>query len=178
VRGTLYVVNASPSNTITASYFGEISRLIKTGNRIDALQFYVYPDGTGPADRTTLGQTIIIPVVPPTGPDSREFIINESYNSSSDPVATYLNTLLQASQPIVVRGTTKDAIEAGGVANATTGTNPSGHVFTDEDVTNPAVNYSVIDDGGTLTMVTSFGQNMAVTNITNFSGITLTAGNF
>jgi VCBS repeat-containing protein len=171
VRGTLYVV--SQSNNITASYFGEIFRLVKTGSRVDALQFYDYPNGAGPADRQTPAQTIIIPIVPTS---TRNFQIGSSFGSSSDPVDTYLNSLLQSSRPTIVRATTKDAIEAGGVANTSLGINPAGHVFNDGDITNPRFNYSIENSSGSPVMVTSSGQNLAVKNITNSSNLTALAG--
>jgi|LakMenEpi03Aug12_release.lakeMendotaPanAssembly.Ray.scaffolds.fasta_scaffold508336_2 hypothetical protein len=43
VRGRYYVINAS--NQVVAYYYGEITRLVKTGSTAIACQFYVYPGG-------------------------------------------------------------------------------------------------------------------------------------
>jgi VCBS repeat-containing protein len=170
VRGRLYVVNAS--NQVDAEYFGEISRLVKTGSRVDALQFYVYPIAP-PADRQTPGQTIIIPIV-----DSsvRTFSIGQTLGSSSDPVGPALNELLAVSQPEVVRPTAKDAIESGGVANAILGTNPTGHIFTDGDITNPYTNYTIDTSVTPNLMVAASGGAMQVTDVSNSLGTSSAAG--
>jgi VCBS repeat-containing protein len=129
-RGTLSVV--STSNEVTASYFGEITRLFKDGSTVTGLQFFVYPDGyePGSGDRQTVSETSILIDI------SAGFEIGRSYKTSSDPVSSALNALLPANT-LTANDDTGAAIEAGGNLNATPGETASGNILnndTDDDV--------------------------------------------
>jgi len=87
VRGRYYVINAS--NEVIAYYYGEITRLVKTGSTVIACQFYVYPGGDS-ARRSEPGQTLLINI-------SGSFSPGQIIKTSSDPIPTVLNNLLQAS---------------------------------------------------------------------------------
>lgn len=86
VRGTLYAVDAA--DQIIGSYFGEISRLLKSGSNVQAFQFYVYGEGQPlPPGNQTPQLTIIINSTAALAPG--QFV-----KTSSDPVSPALNRLL------------------------------------------------------------------------------------
>ena len=86
VRGTLYAVDAN--NKIVGSYFGEISRLLKTGSTVTACQFFVYQPGqTSAPGNTTPQQTIMINL-------SATLFNGLAINTSSDPVDAALNKMM------------------------------------------------------------------------------------
>jgi len=87
VAGTLYAVDAD--NQIIGVYYGEISRLLKSGSNVIACQFYVYgPDQVlPPSNSSPPQQTIMINI-------SANLFEGLSIKTSSDPVDKALNKLL------------------------------------------------------------------------------------
>lgn len=126
VQGTLYAIDAD--GLVVGSYYGEISRLVKSGSTVYAGQFFVYPNG----DNTATGDpstTILIDFG--TG---GAFSTGQAIRTSSDPVDTALNNLLL--QPISPEAMADDGIahESGGTANASAPANasPTGNLLTND----------------------------------------------
>ena len=125
-RGYLYVVNSS--NVVTQKFFGEITRLYKSGSNVIGLQYYVYPPGyvAGSGDRTTITNNSILIDLGPAG-----FVSGANYNTSSDPISTALNALLKP-EPAVSVADTGIALEKGGLNNNTGGADASGNVLSND----------------------------------------------
>jgi hypothetical protein len=87
IVGTLYAVDAD--NQIIGVYYGEISRLLKSGSNVIACQFYVYGPGEvlPPSNSSPPQQTIMINI-------SANLFEGLSIKTSSDPVDKALNKLL------------------------------------------------------------------------------------
>jgi len=134
VKGTIHVLDAN--NKITASFFGEISRLLKVGSSAVGLQFYVYPAGTSSPGGPS--QSLLIDVY---GTDSTVLATGQAQKTSSDPVATALNGMLPTNQLPIANADVAIAVEAGGTLNGTLGTNPSGNLLSND--TGAGVNYVV-----------------------------------
>ncbi len=134
VRGTYYAINAS--NEVTASFYGEVTRLVKIGSNVIACQFYVYPNPADPLDTGSPAQTILINI-------SGTFASGQTIKTSSDPVAAFLNSQLpQVSSPAAVAdaGT---AVEAGGLNNAVPGSDAIGNLLTNDS--GASTDYSIDD---------------------------------
>ena len=125
VRGTLYAIDAS--NNIVGSWFGEVSRLFKVGSAAVACQFYVYPNPNNITTNTP-NTTIFIDFYGATP----NFAPGQIVKTSSDPVATALNSLLPVNTPPNAFPNTSEAIEAGGLLNAISGIPASGNMTSDD----------------------------------------------
>ena len=164
VRGTLYAIDAN--NNIVGKYYGEISRLIKIGSAPVSAQMYVYP--TSDPNVTNINATTIIVDFYATAPT---FNTGDIAKTSSDPVASALNSLLPANQPPAANPDTGFPTEAGGLNNATPGTNATGNVISGSD-TDPNSTYVVdlvnnkvltVQDTLTVTQVSNTGAGTSVT---------------
>ena len=175
VRGTLYGIDGS--NNIVCQYFGEVSRLVKTGSTVEACQFYVYPDPGAVSDPTkittgTPATTILINI-------GGTFTSGQSVNTSSDPVASALNKLIAANSAPVAAADTATADEAGGIANGTAGSDPSGTVVGNDTDANTfyvvdTVNNRIIESSDTLTVT---GLSNAASGASGTPGANTTSAN-
>ena len=136
VRGNLYAIDAN--NNIVGKYYGEISRLIKIGSAPVSAQMYVYP--TSDPNVTNINATTIIVDFYATAPT---FKTGDIAKTSSDPVASALNSLLPVNQAPTAVADVSAALEAGGLNNTTAGSNAAGNVIANSD-TDPNSTY-VID---------------------------------
>ncbi|MDO9025848.1 VCBS domain-containing protein, partial [Zwartia sp.] len=163
VRGNIHVVDAN--NKITASFYGEISRLLKVGSTAVGLQFYVYPTGT--TTTNVLSQTLLIDVY---GTDSTVLATGQTQKTSSDPVAAALNAMLPANQPPVANADAGIAVEAGGSLNGTLGSNATGNMLSNDTDSN--VTYVV--DLVTMELKTVYDKLSFTTIKNNSTGSTAT----
>lgn len=118
VRGTLYAIDAN--GLVVGSYYGEISRLVKSGSIVQAGQFFVYPNGDNTATRAP-STTILIDFG--TG---GEFFELQTIRTSSDPVDTAMNNLLPQPTPPDAMADDGLAHEPGGIDNGSLPTDLSG----------------------------------------------------
>ncbi|TFH71702.1 DUF4347 domain-containing protein, partial [Gammaproteobacteria bacterium LSUCC0112] len=168
VRGTLYAINAS--NQVVGSYFGEVSRLVKTGANVEAATLYVYPDPANPSATGTPSTTILI-----NFGLGRSFATGNEVRTSSDPVDSALNKLLGAPQAPTASADTDTAYEQGGAANATSDAgdgdpahpNASGNTLSND--TGGITTYSIVSNA----LVISTTNGLTVTQVTSqLSGAT------
>ena len=137
-RGRLYAVDGS--NNIVHSWYGEMTRLEKSGSTTRGLQFYVYPNAASPSTGTA-AQTFLI-ANPNVG---FAYVVGQSYNTSSDPVSPELNKLLTANQA----PTATADVATGSMATWTNNTSVptttplTGNVLTNDSDINKT--YSVVD---------------------------------
>ncbi|MEB3166162.1 MAG: VCBS domain-containing protein [Cyanobacteriota bacterium] len=101
-RGWLYAFDKT-TRLVSNKWLGEITRLYKTpGNTIPGLQFYVYPSQSESyvANRTTYATSILLDI------GGAGFQTGQYYTTSSDPVSTFLNSLLPTNTaPVAVNDT-------------------------------------------------------------------------
>lgn len=178
VRGWLYAIDTN--NNIVGKYYGEISRLIKEGSAPVAAQMYVYNDPQQPGITNQLATTIILDFYKDRAPT---LATGQIAKTSSDPVASALNSLLPVNQPPTANPDTGFALEAGGLNNATPGSNASGNVISGSD-TDPNSTYVVdlasnklitVQDVLTITKVSNASAGTTTTTVaasgTNINGL-------
>ncbi|WP_310568222.1 VCBS domain-containing protein, partial [Hydrogenophaga sp.] len=159
VVGTLYAINSS--NAVVTSFRGEISRLVKTGSRVEGLQFYQYDDGETTADGTP--HTTIVIDLGVSGATTL-FATDSVVRTSSDPVDDALNALLGGTQTAIdASNDTDTALESGGVNNTTVPVDAqaNGNLLTNDS--GGTANYSA--SGGTL--VSSSAGDLSVTRVSS-----------
>ncbi|MFO7629217.1 MAG: VCBS domain-containing protein [Prochlorococcaceae cyanobacterium] len=135
VRGTLYAINAN--NQVVGTYYGEISRLYKTGSTVQAAQMFVYPDPNNVNNTGSPSTTIFIDFGLVGGPS---FNPGQLVKTSSDPVDTALNKLL-APAPLAATPLSNDgALEAG----TSPGAEATGGLFS--GISGGATAYSIVNN--------------------------------
>ncbi|MGK0224616.1 MAG: VCBS repeat-containing protein, partial [Limisphaerales bacterium] len=170
-------------------YYGEISRLIKTGSYVDGMQMYLYKDeATSSGSSRDLNASLIIvrdglsgtqfnyddPAT--TGVD--EFS-ETNIGTSSDPVASALNDMLEPFS-VTASADAATAQEAGGVNNATAGYDATGTIA--DNVTATGKSYSIV--GGKLVETSGVGTLTEIVapdgtlHSVNAAGATIITGSY
>ncbi|WP_312853655.1 VCBS domain-containing protein, partial [Zwartia sp.] len=183
VRGWLYVVNET--NFVQESFYGEVSRLLKTAsNNIVGIQFYVYPVPSAPSTGG-LGQTLLVDL---NANSDLVLIPGQTQRTSSDPVSTFLNSLLPANvAPIAVNDSGSASMASCTVPTPTSETTATGNVLSNDsgsNITYKIVGNQMVEDRGALSVTTiaSSGTGASAvltvgsTSINNGSTVTGTYG--
>ncbi|GHC98419.1 hypothetical protein GCM10007320_54090 [Pseudorhodoferax aquiterrae] len=146
------------SSGVDQSIYGVASRQFKSNGVTNGFYFYA-PGADGVIGTGDAGEVAYLLVTDPT-----KFTAGGNYGTSSDPVDTALNNYLNHYTPASALDDAGTAVEKGGLANGSGGSNATGNVLgNDAGSANPAVNAAGTSTAGTAVTTTLAGGGTAIT---------------